>query len=214
MGEPGVCRAVRLGAPNDFLTPEYLTRLASAGSKYAELRREIFNAFRNIGRDGMSPVPWPWIYGDAMNIPAVSVRQQIELTATQMRLLAKWADGTFDEDFDPAAPPRTLEEVPLAAQPAMLDRAALEFCLADAFHPGCEMTWPVRHPTMYSAPFRIRHRRADDPEPPLGPTLTPNNVVTVGGPLYAQGPGGLSRWMAVPWQTDTASCRAGYDKRV
>ena len=202
------------GAPNDFLTAEYLTRLASAGSKYAELRREIFNAFRNIGRDGMSPVPWPWIYGDAMNIPAVSVRQQIELTATQMRLLAKWADGTFDEDFDPAAaPPRTLEEVPLAAQPAMLDRAALEFCLADAFHPGCEMTWPVRHSTMYSSPFRVRHRRADDPEPPLGQTLTPDNVVTVGGPLYAQGPGGLSRWMAVPWQTDTASCRAGYDKR-
>ena len=163
----------------------------------------------------MSPVPWPWIYGDAMNIPAMSVRQQIELTATQMRLLAKWADGSFDVDFDPAAqPPRTLEELPVAAQPPMLDRAALTFCLADAFHPGCEMTWPVRHATMYSAPFRIRHRRADDPEPPLGPTLTPENVVTVGGPLDSQGPGGLSRaGMALPWQTDTASCRAGYDKQ-
>ena len=45
---------------------------------------------------------------------------------------------------------------------AMLDRAALEFCLADAFHPGCEMTWPVRHASMYMAPFRIRHRRADE----------------------------------------------------
>jgi L-lysine epsilon oxidase C-terminal domain len=75
------------------------------------------------------------------------------------------------------------------------------------------MTWPVRHSTMYSAPFRIRHRRTGDPEPSLGPTLTPDNVVTVGGPLYAQVPGGLSRWMAVPWQTDTASCRAGYDQQ-
>ncbi len=200
------------GAPNDFLAPEYLARLASSGSEFAELRREIFNVFRKFDRDGMSPVPWPWIYGDAMDIKAVSVRQHIELTATQMRLLAKWAGGSFDEDFDPAAqPPRTLEELPVAAQPAMLDRAALTFCLADAFHPGCEMTWPVRHSTMYTAPFRIRHRRADDPEPPLGPILTPENVVTVGGPLYAQGPGGLSRWMAVPWQTDTASCLAGYD---
>ena len=72
----------------------------------------------------------------------------------------------------------------------MLDRAALTFCLADAFHPGCEMTWPVRHSTMYSAPFRIRHRRADDPEPLARVRLLPRKLfVTMGGPLYAQGTG-------------------------
>ncbi|MDQ3677765.1 MAG: LodA/GoxA family CTQ-dependent oxidase [Actinomycetota bacterium] len=27
---------------------------------------------------------------------------------------------------------------------------------------------------------------------------------------YRQSPGTVSRWMAVPWQTDTASCRSGY----
>ena len=26
-----------------------------------------------------------------------------------------------------------------------------------------------------------------------------------------QSPGSISRWMAIPWQTDTASCRSGYD---
>jgi hypothetical protein len=31
------------------------------------------------------------------------------------------------------------------------------------------------------------------------------------GPLNSFGPGDLTRWMAVPWQTDTASCRAGYE---
>ena len=30
------------------------------------------------------------------------------------------------------------------------------------------------------------------------------------GPLFWNGPGDITRWMAVPWQTDTASCRAGY----
>ena len=55
----------------------------------------------------------------------------------------------------------------------MLDRAALEFCLADAFHPGCEMTWPVRHATMYSEPYRWRHRDKNHPEPRYGSTLTP-----------------------------------------
>jgi L-Lysine epsilon oxidase N-terminal/L-lysine epsilon oxidase C-terminal domain len=200
--------------PNDFLTPEYLSRLSSAGPDHAELRRQIYSVFRDFGRDGMSPAPWPWIYGDAMSIPAVSVRQYSALTATQMLVLSKWADGTFDADFDPkAAHARNLERIPLQEQPAMLDRAALTFCLADAFHPGCEMTWPVRHCSMYAAPFRIRHRGALDEEPSLRRVLTPEAALAVGGPLYAQGPGGLTRWMAVPWQTDTASCRAGYDKQ-
>ena len=33
------------------------------------------------------------------------------------------------------------------------------------------------------------------------------------GPLGLQVPGGITRWMAVPWQTDTASCRSGYTKK-
>lgn len=93
----------------------------------------------------------------------------------------------------------------------MLDRAALEFCLADAFHPGCEVTWPVRHSTMYAAPYRWRHRPKETPEPDFGSYLTPALVATFNGPLYGQAPGSITRWMAVPWQTDTASCRSGYD---
>ena len=61
-------------------------------------------------------------------------------------------------------------------RPAMLDRAALTFCLADAFHPGCELTWPMRHPTMYAAPFRLRHRAPGAPEPRSRPELTPAAV--------------------------------------
>ena len=93
----------------------------------------------------------------------------------------------------------------------MLDKAALQFCLADAFHPGCEMTWPVRHPSMYSAPFRFRHRPPSDPEPNYGKDLTTQNVEQPNGPLYAQAPGDITRWMALPWQGDTAFCRSGYD---
>ncbi|MBC3809252.1 hypothetical protein H8K52_18080, partial [Undibacterium seohonense] len=104
-------------------------------------------------------------------------------------------------------------EVPLAEQPAMLDRSALEFCLADAFHPGCEMTWPVRHATMYSEPYRWRHRSQDNPEPNYGSTLTPAEALSYNGPLFSQFPGSITRWMAIPWQTDTASCRSGYDRQ-
>ena len=97
----------------------------------------------------------------------------------------------------------------------MLDRASLEFCLADAFHPGCEMTWPMRHHTLYMAPFRIAHAVEGYIEPQYGPILDMDVMAGLlpYGPLGPQVPGGVTRWMAVPWQTDTASCRSGYVKK-
>jgi hypothetical protein len=92
----------------------------------------------------------------------------------------------------------------------MLTRAALEFCLADAFHPGCEMTWPMRQSSMYMAAFRIAHAADMTADPSYGATFTPDMVNLPDGPLFGQIPGGITRWMAVPWQADTASCRSGY----
>jgi hypothetical protein len=95
----------------------------------------------------------------------------------------------------------------------MLDRAALDYCLADAFHPSCEITWPMRHATMYSAPFRVRHAKAGERSRTYGDVLTPRAALAADGPLHAQRAGGLTRWLGLPWQTDTASCRsqAEYD---
>jgi hypothetical protein len=209
------------GARQYFGDPAYLRKLSQKPSngpdgtvldEFGELRRQVYNSFRIYERDGMSPLPWPWIYGDAMSIPATSPRQYNVLSTLQMSQLARWAQGDFTDDYLTAPPPlRTLDEVPLAEQPAMLDRAALTFCLADAFHPGCEITWPIRQLSMFTAPFRIRHRPPGEPEPDYGPQLTSAIALSPSGPLRAQGPGALSRWMAVPWQTDTASCQSGYD---
>jgi hypothetical protein len=199
--------------PQNFRESAYDARLASASVENAELRRQVSNLFRDFDRDGSSPVPWPWLYGDAMNIPpAPTPRQHVALSPTQYRMVQLWADGKFEADWTPdAAAPGDLSAVAVDQQPAMLDRSALSFCLADAFHPGCELTWPVRHATMYAAPFRIRHRDpADGPEPDYGSQLTPEMVRLPNGVLYGQSPGTISRWMALPWQTDTASCRSGY----
>ena len=196
----------------DFMDDGYLRRLADPRPEFRELRQQIYNAFRNYERDGRSPNPWPWIYGDAMTLPVASVRQHLELSPTQMDVLTRWKDGKFEADLDRVAPgPSSLDEVPLADQPDTLDRAALKFCLADAFHPGCELTWPIRHLTMYMAPFRLLHRSPDDPEPDYGDVLTPERAVGADGPLHGQFPGSITRWMAMPWQTDTASCRNGYE---
>jgi hypothetical protein len=199
------------GAREHFLDPGYLRQLGSGLPEHQELRNGVFLAFRDWDRDGESPVPWPWIYGDAMSLPPVSARQHLMLTPTQLRVLGYWSAGLFDADFDESAlEPFELEELPLARRPSMLDRAALTFCLADAFHPGCEMTWPMRHATMYMAPFRLRHRAVGHFEPSGGTQLTPAAIARIEGPLYGQTPGSITRWMAVPWHTDTASCRSGY----
>ncbi|WP_435019961.1 LodA/GoxA family CTQ-dependent oxidase [Tundrisphaera sp. TA3] len=198
----------------DFTDEGFLARLGDNGPAGRELRRVVSNAFRRFDVDSWSPAPWPWIYGDAMNIPpAHTPRQYAALTDTQLTMLDQWAAGDFVADYDPdRQPPGSIDEVPLAVQGEVLTRAALEFCLADAFHPGCEMTWPVRSSTMYMEPFRWAHQAEGWIEPGLGEILTPDAVTIPNGPLYGQAPGGITRWMAVPWQTDTASCRSGYDK--
>ena len=127
-----------------------------------------------------------------------------------MTWLQAWADGKFVND-PPPTPAGSLDQVDLALQPATLDEAALAFCLADAFHPGCELTWPVRIRHLYSGLFRIKRRPAGFVEPDYGDVLTPAVAVSPTGPLNGSAAGDLTRWMAVPWQTDTASCLAGYD---
>jgi L-Lysine epsilon oxidase N-terminal/L-lysine epsilon oxidase C-terminal domain len=169
------------------LTPATVARLAAADPSNAEWRKVIANQFRTGSLDqtntvdSWAPVPWPWLYGDAMNQPpALSPRQHSSLTDLQLSQLRQWAAG--------------------------------DFCLADAFHPGCEMTWPVRQINMYRAPFRFAHAPAGWVEPDYGMTLTYAIASAPNGCLGPQTPGGVSRWMAVPWQCDTASCRSGYDK--
>jgi hypothetical protein len=209
----GFAAAFGWGAPNNFASAEWLEKLSRPGADMAEMRHVIANQFRVFDRDSWSPVPWPWVYGDAMNIPpAQTPRQHATLTDTQLSLLQQWSAGDFDADYDPQRePPRSIGAVPLAEQPALLDRASLEFCLADAFHPGCEMTWPMRNAGLYMTPFRLAHAAPGWIEPEYGAVLGPETLDLPNGPLLGgQLPGGITRWMAVPWQTDTASCRSGY----
>ena len=202
------------------LNPVMIARLASADPSDAEWRKVIANQFRSYSLDSddtvdsWAPVPWPWVYGDAMNQPpALSPRQHSSLSTLQLSQLGQWAAGQFDTDYDPDRPiPRRIEDVPVAEQGNMLTKAALDFCLADAFHPGCEMTWPVRQIALYRAPFRFAHAPAGWVEPNYGMTLTYAIASAPNGCLGPQVPGGISRWMAVPWQCDTASCRSGYNK--
>lgn len=206
------------GGPLHFEDPALIAKLSrrpdapDGPDPYHELRRTLANGFRPADTDNDDPRPWPWIYGDAFGTFEGQPQDNLALSPVRTEILSRWVAGAFVDDWNPdAEPPHALDQVPVADQPATLDRAALHFCLADAFHPGCEMTWPMRHMTMYSAPYRIRHRPPGDPEPDYGKELTREIVLRVDGPLYAQGPGDLTRWMALPWQADTSFCRSGYE---
>src|SRR5215469_5087152 len=201
-------------APNDLLRPDLLARLAAPGTEYKELRNQILYMFRNPSATTFQPWQWPQIYGDALKIVPLgseSPRSALSLTSTQYTYLAEWMNGNFEADFVPGhAPVLSLEAYPLAEQPEVLDCAALTFCLGGPFHPGCEMTWPMRQASMYCGKFRLRCRPAGFKDPDYGNFLDQATVLGASGPLSASGPGDITKWMSVPWHADSASCQQGY----
>ncbi|MEL6867682.1 MAG: LodA/GoxA family CTQ-dependent oxidase [Bacteroidota bacterium] len=209
--------------PFDFNNKDYIAKLATittdkdgvVDDRFREYRRQIFNYFRPPNPTQIDADAWPWMYGDVVSIPATSPQAFLSVTKTLHTYLSNWKDGNFIQDWDPDfQPPSSIDQVSNPAKQAhLINKASLWFCLGGPFHPGCEMTWPVRHSTMYNSAFRFRIRAANDPEPDYGEMLDYETVMSARGPLYAQGPGDITRWMAVPWQTDTASCRSGYDSQ-
>lgn len=207
--------------PMFFEDPVLIRKMATKPASpeedpWRELRRNLFNALRPPNEASFNPRAWPWLFGDAFtgSVASGSPRLNLTLSAVRRRRLERWVAGDFTDDWDPShTPPSRLDQVPLAEQPAMLDRAALHFGVAHAFNPGSELTWILRHSQLYEAPFRIRRRDENSFMAPVGPKLTQAAALGPGGPLSAQRPGDLTRWMALPWQMDAAWCRAGFDER-
>ncbi|MCB0418262.1 MAG: LodA/GoxA family CTQ-dependent oxidase [Bdellovibrionales bacterium] len=205
----GLADTYGAGSDWNFDDKSVIAKLADKSQR--AMRREVYDKFRVREEDSNERTRWPMFYGDAFGSFTDSPRNNFIVPELSSLHLKRWADGEYDNDWEAraSAPPSKLEEVPLKQQPAELDKAALHFCLADAFHPGCELTWPMRHATVYSAPFRIKHR--DTPEKDYGDNLTEAQIKKLDGPLHGQGPGDLSKWMAIPWQGDTVFCRSGYE---
>lgn len=203
----------KLFGSGDFA--DLLERLGDASPFVRPLREAMFQRFRSPAFVEMQPDAIPPVYGDGMDIPPHDPRQWLAVMDMQYEMLRRWAAGDFIPDYNPAPPPQELSKIPLERQPHALDYGALENTIGGPFHPGCEMTWPMRHPILYEKPFRLKLRKG--PEPNYGPTLDSATALGVGGPLDGSGPGSVSRWMAVPWQTDTSSCLyayTGYEKGV
>jgi len=210
--------AATFGFGTPFDADRIIARLADRSDSNQSFRQEVYANFRNPGEHRLGKALWPPLYGDDwdnLNNTETDVTVRYERTMApvsglQLEWLKQWAAGNFASDLNTAIPsPPTLDELPVTAQPAALDEAALAHCLADAFNPGCEVTWPIRCRSLYRGPLRFRRRPADVPEPDYGLVLTPKVALGDLGPVSCLAPGDLTRWMAIPWQTDTGTCRSG-----
>lgn len=208
----GILRDYGWQSGEDLSDPILLAQLADKSPGNQAFRTTWWHRFRNWKLTTEQADKLPPILGDAATFPVSSPRQWIAPTKLQWWRLQQWANGNFDSDGVTEVPvPASLTDVPLADRPAALDRATFDGCLGDAFLPGCEFTWPVRHASMWRVPYRLKVRAS---EPDFGSTLTVAEARSATGPLAGSIPGGLTRWMALPWMTDTVDCRSGYQPSV
>ncbi|MEK6303137.1 MAG: LodA/GoxA family CTQ-dependent oxidase [Acidobacteriota bacterium] len=126
----------------------------------------------------------------------------LTVTKTQYFFLEQWSRKKFTPGGTALGPGE------------QLDFASLSNCLGGRYVPGIEMSYPVRQPDIYitdwresgSGPFRVKHQKLDYEK------ARKQNPFLTGGwiPLHNMTdglqPGDLSKFMAVPWQTDYNSC--------
>ena len=198
----------------NFTDPALIAKLSNPSPDNKAFRTRVFGFFRDPHSDDVQQYKLPYMLGDGINYSGSPVRW-FRIPDQQYAVLQAWADGRFVNDLDLGTPETvtTLEQIPLSEQPESLTRAALEPCSGGAFHPGVELTWPLRHKELYEGAFRIALATDRDSTliQNLGQLLAPEQAFHGfhGTPpaIAPQMPGDLTRWMGVPWQCDAFSCQ-------
>lgn len=206
----------------------YLQKLANKSSKFKNLRQSIFSKIRKPVNSGQRSTQQssdskskqvPWMLGDGVNYKD-SPLFMLPITNLQSEKLQQWVDGNFLEDYldEEDEIITSFDNIPLDQQPQALTDAVLESCSGGGFHPGVELTYNLRHATLYQKhfdskkePYRIAIGNRPSLIQDLGPELTPEILLTTdlsASPIGKQMPGDLTRWMGIPWQCDAFSCQS------
>jgi len=179
------------GKAGDFLAPDAQEWLVAKTPDAALRRRGILDRLRvppSLQEPGKGKAAdranyyfMPQLAGDAGDPVQEVPDTWMTLLPSQYMAMSKWADGDFTvgkpEVFQP------LDALPLDQRPAALDRAALEPCVGAPLCPGIEMTYISEQADTF--------------------TILPGGAVRI-APDF--GPGGVTRFMALPWQSDFHDC--------
>jgi hypothetical protein len=152
----------------------------------------------------------PFLCGDnpiTNTVPSKFLR----FTDTQLFILGQWAAGKFvneQQEGIPTTPPEQRTQTGTD-----LDRGVLSNALGGAFCPGGEVAWIIRNPAIYAGPFRIKHSSYFSPQTLASwqpnPLSLPGQLTTPqdqGSLAVGLEPGDLTKYGAVPWQSDFNEC--------
>lgn len=197
-------------SPSDFTDPSLVKKLENPSNETLNLRTAVFKWFRDPSSKEYKPELIPPFYGDGFGEYEGLSIVDLPVTQTQYDRLELWAQGKFTTGK--YTEKKAFKDLSLNEQLEALNQAPLEECLGGPFHPGIELTWPMRVKLMWESPYRLNVvDKGEDTELDFGPLLSPQIALSENGPISKSGPGALTRWLGVPWQTDEASCLSGYD---
>ena len=209
----GLFMAHGFGSTIDAENPDVLAKMTDASEAQRKWRKTVLCLFRDPSVGGkVDRFKLPYIYGDAFGDADDHAKGLLPVTPTMYRHLSAWADGGFVSDWQGVPQPPKFGDLSPVEQLEHLSRAPLYECLGGPFHPGIELTWIMRIPSLWAAPYRLKV--LDEVEPAkqdFGPTLTAEICLSEDGPLQGVAPGALTRWLGVPWQTDEASCLSDFE---
>jgi GNAT superfamily N-acetyltransferase len=148
----------------------------------------------------------------------------LTLTELQYFLLSQWAKGKFYNEVveggakvDPWNPYAGLTNT----TGADLDRGVLANALGGAFCPGGEVSWIIRNPAIYEAPYRIKADPAFSAFRLTAAQASSFGTTSIDGAFEADTgddlsqdgdldtglqPGDLTKYGGVPWQADFNEC--------
>ena len=199
-------------------------------------------ANRNSGTEDLKLPSYP---GDGINYPG-SPAQWFAIPPLLYQQLQQWRDGHFTPlagnycDMDAIGLYYQQQFIQAAEddskKPLLMTRAILETLYGGGFHPGVELTWPMRHAQMYAENtllypevtadanlFGLREVRINavskDQQSEIfyndfGLEINPQDVansLSTDSPnawFWQASPGDLTKWMGIPWQSDAGSCQA------
>ena len=176
------------GKGGDFASPGQLKLLMDKSSPTATARRKmIVSRLRNPNDlndgdmailNGVASLDGKPVVPRSSDAQVTFNTESFTLTKLQYAQMEKWAEGDFTVD-DAGKYPSSLDDLDIKQQPAAVDRAAMDSCLARAFYPGIECCYTVELLESYNSVFRIKESKLA---------------------------GYLSQGNSLPWQTDYLAC--------